>query len=394
MATVNYIPYKKQSAFTMRSVMMYVCLKEKTLLKNEGYQLITGQNCCAETALSEFTATKARYKKNDQVQFYHYTQSFKVGLDIAPQQAHEIALEFANKNYPDFEVLVATHTDAPHIHSHFIINSVSFEHGKKLHQTPHTLRELRLSSDEICQNHGFEILPTYTFGRSKTPGRAQRKAHERGDSWKDQLQQAIEFAMIRSSDKEDFVFNMERQGYFVKWTDTRKTITYTCPNGKTCRDDRLFGAKFSKVNMELEFDQRDAGPNKKNPSPSETNLNTGWEYERRQFENQYYKHSENEIYKPRNTSKKLTNELLRNLRFLEKGVSEDDELETITHLATLTALSFAGVYILLEAMSNSHSQDELDDQDITDYIEKLKQEPENCIDYEEEQEQGFTMTMM
>ena len=386
MATVNYIPYKKQSAFTMRGVMMYVCLKEKTLLKNEGYQLITGQNCCAETALSEFTATKARYKKNDQVQFYHYTQSFKVGLDIAPQQAHEIALEFANKNYPDFEVLVATHTDAPHIHSHFIINSVSFEHGRKLHQTPHTLRELRLSSDEICQDHGFEILPTYTFGRSKTPSRAQRKAHERGDSWKDQLQQAIEFAMTRSSDKEDFIFNMERQGYFVKWTDARKTITYTCPNGKACRDDRLFGNKFAKANMELEFDYRQ--------EKKEIKTESGWEYERKQFENQYCKQSENEIYKPRNTSKRLTNEILHNLRFLEKGVSEDDELETIAHLATLTALSFAGVYILLEAMSNSHSQDELDDQDVTDYIEKLKQEPENCIDYEEEQEQGFTMTMM
>ena len=386
MATVNYIPYKKQSAFTMRGVMMYVCLKEKTLLKDEGYQLSTGQNCCAETAFSEFTATKARYKKNNQVQFYHYTQSFKVGLDITPQQAHEIAVEFAQKNYPDFEVLIATHTDAPHIHSHFIINSVSFEHGRKLHQTPHTLRELRLSSDEICMAHGFEVLPTYTFGRSKTPSRAQRKAQERGESWKDQLQQVIEFAMTRSSDKEDFIFNMERQGYFVKWTDTRKTITYTCPNGKTCRDDRLFGNKFSKVNMELEFDYRQ--------QKKEIDEETGWEYERKQFENQYYRQSENEICKPRNTSKKLTHEILHNLRFLEKGVSEDDELETITHLATLTALSFAGVYILLEAMSNSHSQDELDDQDVTDYIEKLQQEPENCIDYEEEQEQGFTMTMM
>lgn len=386
MATVNYIPYKKQSAFTMRGVMMYVCLKEKTFLKDEGYQLITGQNCCAETVFAEFTATKARYKKNDQVQFYHYTQSFKVGLDISPQQAHQIAVEFANKNYPDFEVLVATHTDAPHIHSHFIINSVSFEHGRKLHQTPHTLRELRLSSDGICMAHGFEVLPTYTFGRSKTPSRAQRKAQERGNSWKDQLQQAIEFAMTRSSDKEDFVFNMERQGYFVKWTDTRKTITYTCPNGKSCRDDRLFDIKFSKANIELEFDYRQ--------QKKEIDEESGWEYERKQFENKYCKQSDNEIHKPRNTSKKLTNEILHNLRFLEKGVSEDDELETIAHLATLTALSFAGVYILLEAMSNSHSQDELDDQDVTDYIEKLKQEPENCIDYEEEQEQGFTMTMM
>lgn len=386
MATVNYIPYKKQSVFTMRGVMMYVSLPEKTLLKDEGYKLTTGINCCAETAFSEFTATKARYKKNDQVQFYHYTQSFKVGLDISPRQAHEIALEFAQKNYPDYEVLVATHTDAPHLHSHIIINSVSFEHGKKLHQPPNTLRTLRQSSDEICMAHGFEVLPTYTFGRSKTPSRAQRRAHQRGSSWKDQLQQAIEFAMIRSRDKEDFVFNMERQGYFVKWTDTRKTITYTCPNGKSCRDDRLFGAKFSKVNMELEFDYRQ--------HKKEIDEESGWECEREQFENQCYKQSDNEIYKPRNTDKKLTNELLRNLRFLEKGVNEDDELETITYLATLTALSFAGVYILLEAMSNSHSQDELDDQGVTDYIEKLKREPENCIDYEEEQEQGFTMTMM
>ena len=386
MATVNYIPYKRQSAFTMRGVMMYVCLKEKTRLKDQGYQLIIGQNCCAETAFSEFTATKARYKKNNQVQFYHYTQSFKVGLDITPQHAHQIAIEFAKKNYPDFEVLVATHTDAPHIHSHFIINSVSFVHGRKLHQTPNTLRELRLSSDEICMAHGFEILPTYTFGKSKTPSRAQRRAQERGNSWKDQIQQAIEFAMTRSSDKEDFIFHMERQGYFVKWTDTRKTITYTCPNGKTCRDDRLFGAKFSKLNMELEFDYRQ--------KKKENHKESGLEYERKQFENQHHRQVQQEIYKPRNTSKKLTYEILHNLKFLEKGVSEDDELETIAHLATLTALSFAGVYILLEAMSNNQSQEELDDQDVSDYIEKLKQEPENCIDYEEEQEQGFTMTMM
>jgi len=359
MATVNYIPYKKQSAFTMRGVMMYVCLKEKTLLKDEGYQLITGQNCCAETALSEFTATKARYKKNDQTQFYHYTQSFKVGLDISPQKAHEIALEFAQKNYPDYEVLVATHTDAPHLHSHIIINSVSFEHGKKLHQPPNTLRTLRQSSDEICMAHGFEVLPTYTFGRSKTPSRAQRRAHQRGSSWKDMLQETIELAMSISKTKEDFVFNMERQGYFVKWTDTRKTITYTCPNGRDCRDDRLFGAKYSKANMELEFSYRSGIAEKEEI--------TGWEYEREQLKNHTHKQAQQEIDTPRTAGRKLTNEILHNLKYLEKGVSEDDELETIAHLAALTALS---------------------------YIEKLQQEPENCIDYEEEQEQGFTMTMM
>lgn len=362
-------------------------MPEKTLLKDEGYKLITGINCCAETAFSEFTATKARYKKNDQVQFYHYTQSFKVGLDISPQQAHEIALEFAKKNYPDFEVLVATHTDAPHLHSHIIINSVSFEHGKKLHQPPNTLRILRQSSDEICMAHGFEVLPTYTFGRSKTPSRAQRRAMERGESWKDKLQQAIDFAMTKSHDKEDFIFNMERQGYFVKWTDSRKTITYTCPNGKPCRDDRLFGGKFSKINMELEFDYRS--------QKKEIKSETGWEYEREQLQNSTHTQAPQEIYAPRTDGRNLTDEILHNLRFLEKGVNEDDELETITHLATLTALSFAGVYILLDALSHSN-QDEIDDVILENYINELKQEPENCIDYEEEQveEQGFTMTMM
>jgi len=121
MATVNYIPYKKQSAFTLRGVIQYACLKNKTLLP-EGYRLITGQNCCAETAAAEFLSTKAQHKKTGDVQFYHYTQSFKVGENITPQTAHEIACEFARKNYPDYEVLIATHTDAPHIHSHFLID--------------------------------------------------------------------------------------------------------------------------------------------------------------------------------------------------------------------------------------------------------------------------------
>ena len=102
-------------------MIQYACLKNKTLLP-EGYRLITGQNCCAETAAAEFLSTKAQHKKTGDVQFYHYTQSFKVGENITPQTAHEIACEFARKNYPDYEVLIATHTDAPHIHSHFLID--------------------------------------------------------------------------------------------------------------------------------------------------------------------------------------------------------------------------------------------------------------------------------
>lgn len=382
MATVNFIKYRKQSAFTLRGVVQYACQKSKTLLP-DGCRLITGVNCCAETAVSEFLSTKAQHKKTGDIQFYHYTQSFKVGENISPQTAHEIALEFAQKNYPDYEVLVATHIDAAHIHSHLIVNSVSFVDGKKLHQPPDTLRKLRLSSDEICQAHGFHTLPTYTFGRSKTPSRAQRRAQTRGDSWKDKLQQAIDDAMASSRNRAEFILEMERRGYQVKWTDTRKTITYFCPNGKPCRDDRLFGERYSKINMELEFDYRE----KKQVSDK----TTGWEWQRGALEQRPKPTPEIPIP---TSGRRLTDEILRHAKYLEQGVSEDDELETITELATLTALSFAGVYLLLDALAHA-DHDTINDQNLNNFIEELKQEPEKCAGYEDEQEQlGFTMTMM
>ena len=41
--------------------------------------------------------------------------------------------------------------------------------------------------------------------------------------------------------------------YGVKWTDTRKNITYTTPEGKACRDSKLHLTKFLKESMEYEF---------------------------------------------------------------------------------------------------------------------------------------------
>ena len=90
--------------------------------------------------------------------FYQYVQSFSPEENITPQKAHEVALEFAEKAWTGYEVLVATHCDAQHIHSHFVINSVSFENGKKLRQNPNTLKSLRALSDEIADSIAFQLL--------------------------------------------------------------------------------------------------------------------------------------------------------------------------------------------------------------------------------------------
>ena len=46
---------------------------------------------------------------------------------------------------------------------------------------------------------------------------------------------------------------MEFEGYKVNFSDSRKYITYTTPEGKKCRDIKLYDDKFLKEMMEYEF---------------------------------------------------------------------------------------------------------------------------------------------
>ena len=188
--------------------------------------------------------------------FYHYDQAFKDGETISPKTAHKIAMKFAKDNYPDFEVVIATHVDNEHLHSHFIINSVSFKTGKKLHQGPKTLFKLRAYSDQICRQHGLTTLEPYTSGKSKSLSSREYRAAAKGQSWKFSLMNAIDTAMKISGTKANFIKNMERQGYAVKWTDGRKYITYTCPNTMSCRDIKLHDNRYLKEMMEREFELR------------------------------------------------------------------------------------------------------------------------------------------
>lgn len=53
---------------------------------------------------------------------------------LTPEQAHKNAVELAEhtKAWKGHEVLIATHIDKGHIHTHFIVNSVNYENGHKL----------------------------------------------------------------------------------------------------------------------------------------------------------------------------------------------------------------------------------------------------------------------
>lgn len=252
MATVTFIKYQKQSAGALRGVAQYVSQDEKTLDEN-GSQLISGQNCTPQLVSQEFQATRDMCHKESPVWFYHYVQSFSPDEVITGEQAHQLAKEFAAKAWPDSEVLIATHLDAEHIHTHFIVNAVCWETRKMLRQGPNTLRSLRQLSDELCLKHGFSVLPQQKKKQSQGMGTREYRSAAKGESWKFRLMNAIDQCMRYASTKEEFISLMESEGYQVRWTDSRKNITYTTPQGMKCRDDRLHELKYTKEVMEREF---------------------------------------------------------------------------------------------------------------------------------------------
>ena len=252
MATVTFIKYQKQSAGALRGVAQYVSQDEKTLDEN-GSQLISGQNCTPQLVSQEFQATRDMCHKESPVWFYHYVQSFSPDEVITGEQAHQLAKEFAAKAWPDSEVLIATHLDAEHIHTHFIVNAVCWETGKMLRQGPNTLRSLRQLSDELCLKHGFSVLPQQKKKQSQGMGTREYRSAAKGESWKFRLMNAIDQCMRYASTREDFISLMESEGYQVRWSASRRSITYTTPQGMKCRDDRLHELKYTKEVMEREF---------------------------------------------------------------------------------------------------------------------------------------------
>ena len=252
MATFTAIKNRGGGRGALGGVLRYTQQEEKTLW--EGRRLVTGWNCTAQSVLSEMQLTKERYRKTDGRQYYHFVQSFSETDDLTPQEAHTIGLELAQREFPNFEVLVATHIDTGHLHSHLIVNSVSFQNGKKLHQSAADLQAHRLASDEICLAHGLDILPPpQKQVKQKRMGSREYRSAAKGESWKVRLIDTIDQCMKYAETKDEFISLMESEGYQVRWTDSRKNITYTTPNGMKCRDDRLHETKYTKEVMEYEF---------------------------------------------------------------------------------------------------------------------------------------------
>ena len=399
MATVMYIPEHRQNRFAMRAVINYCQQEYKTFDNKSKRQLISGVNCDGANSFREFMATKKVYGKDNGFFFYHYAQSFSPKEKITPEQAHEIALEFAEKAWSGHEVLVATHCDREHIHSHFVINSVGFESGKKLRQSPSTLKQLRKLSDEICIAHGLSVLQPYQGGKNSMSSREYR-ARLRGNSWKEKLAKDIDTAMSYSGSKDEFIRNMSILGYHMTWTDTRKNITFQCPNGKKCCDDKLHDNKYLKESIESELLQREF--------PDGEKLPTGWETSRELYEQHIRERalSKTEMQRTEDSYSDISSGLGSLASAVSKIVDNDSEdpderrkrIEAEENGSVIGTVLGLGIGLIANAVNETPKQ-ELDyEQEEYKTREDILQEifgesDYDDEDYDDDEDEGFSMSM-
>ena len=258
MATLNFIKRKDvKNIESLGNVIAYCAQEYKT--KYNDSRLISGINCLPETAMKEFIATKKKFNKADGMQYYYAVQSFEDNLNISPLLAHQMAREWAEICYPNHEIYIATHLDTDNIHSHIVINSVNMKTGIKINQSTKELNQMRKINDELCIKYGLPVCIPKQKQKVKPMKAKEYYVADAGKSWKMQMILSIEYAMKRAKTKQQFIDEMDKLGYDIRWTDTRKNITYiekANPNHK-CRDNNMHQEKFLKEKMEEEFEIRE-----------------------------------------------------------------------------------------------------------------------------------------
>lgn len=178
-------------------------------------QLVTGVNCTAGTARSEMIAVKKRFRKEDGTIAYHGYQSFREG-EVTPEQAHRIGIQLAEELWGErYQVLVATHVDKEsHIHSHFVINTVSFVDGRKFYRSNEDYTRMREVSDRLCREYGLSVVrrpegrrENYSVWSAEKNGKPTNRSLIRTD---------IDRAIAASLTEAEFFQTLANMGYELK----------------------------------------------------------------------------------------------------------------------------------------------------------------------------------
>jgi hypothetical protein len=196
----------------------------------------------------QFRDTATLYGKGnnyDERKYYHFKFSCDPADGVTAAQSQLMAEQMAAMSFPGHECVIATHTDKAHIHSHIIVNAVSFEDGKKLHINDNEYATLKDLANEIAQAYGFTPLDWRKRSQDRITSSEKQIVMRGGISWKDELKDVISKAAQRSDSFIAFRNHLEQYGVTIE-RNTERTISYKHPDkAKAIRGERL-GEAFTK----------------------------------------------------------------------------------------------------------------------------------------------------
>src|SRR5690554_580113 len=211
-----------------------------------------GVNCPPEYAKSQMKSTRELWGKPDGIQAHHVIQSFKPG-EVTPEMANQIGQDLAREIAKGHEAVVYTHTDKDHVHNHIVINSVSFEDGKKYHASKESLYQIREANDRLCKERGISVVQ-----EKNSPIRytlAEKGLLESGKtSWKEEIRKVIDHERQHSTSYVEFKDKLQQE-YGIEVKERGKNITFTHPdNGRKVRGATL-GNDYEKETISNGFER-------------------------------------------------------------------------------------------------------------------------------------------
>ena len=249
MAIVKTISPKIKTQTHLSEALSYIAQDEKA--SDVFYYRCIHQNNVSKIA-KEFENNRIAVNQNKGIIASHICQSFSPDDNVTPELAHKIGKDLINKCFPDFQVVLATHSDREHIHNHFIINSASLLDGKKFYENKSTLNQIRKVSDELCYKNDLSVIEKDNVTKYSPLDQSTLNAAKQGRSWKFNLVKDLDGALQNCKNKNEFINYFQTRNYEIKFTN--KNITFKKKGEKKgIRADTLakqFGQKYSKNNIE------------------------------------------------------------------------------------------------------------------------------------------------
>ena len=253
----------------MRNCIEYVLRQDKT---SELLTYVTGPYCHDEInydlVYRTFLEEKKVWDKDSGRMYAHNIISWHKDEQITPEQALEFGKEFAENWFSGFQTLVAVHKDKDHIHCHLVTNSVSYEDGRKLHNTRKDLERMKQLTNQMCRERGLTVTEKgkHFDGSQIEKGEVVAWSKDKYNLFRQQVKDsfvadcAMEVlkALENCISKEKFIEKMKQFGWNVNWTEKRKHITFQNQDGKKVRDSNLsktFHLDISKEGLENEFNR-------------------------------------------------------------------------------------------------------------------------------------------